>query len=419
MNRDEVIVQISTGGYLERKVTYREICRKLEPLLNRIKVGKVILGWCCDKEIYEAVIRLLRDYQVQSFLWLPVFSETGLMKPESVGRLISHTGEEVRSFGLTEGENFEFYCPNQRNNGEAFLQIYKEQFEGLEFDGVFLDKIRYGAFSNGLGGVFNCFCETCKARYEAEGLDTEVLRAEMEKVAGGEDGYGERVLGIKSYNRGRYTFEHPIWERFFEKKARDVEEALKVITAYFHDKGMLIGMDTFAPYLAYFAGQDVARLASMADFIKPMMYRITQAPAGLPFETDCLVRETVKAAQEKAGDLPKNQSLRADHDFRMGAREAFLEVLGCGGMKDGQFDTEFVKRELTYMAELPTRVYCGTEINRNQSAHSTPGYIRQTFREFKDCSIDGYVLSWDLLSATAENVAAAAEYFERERGDGQ
>ena len=107
-------------------------------------------------------------------------------------------------------------------------------------------------------------------------------------------------------------------------------------------------MDTFAPYLAYFAGQDMKLLASMADFIKPMMYRITNAPAGMPFETDCLIRETVQG-----------NGMQMEGDAKTRARNAFFEILGCHDTGTGAFDLNFTARELTYMAGLGVPVYCG------------------------------------------------------------
>ena len=398
MNKEELIIQISTGGYLEHKVTYEEISEALKPLLRRLPVKSVIIGWSLDRELYKSVLSLLKDYGVKCFLWLPVFSETGLLA-EDVGRLLDSGGKEVKSYSLSKGENFEFYCPNQKRNIEAFLNIYEENFGDLAFDGVFLDKIRYGTFANGLSGVFSCFCPECQERYKMLLINQEALKAEMEKVRRGEGNYAERPLGIKSYECGCYDFEHPVWELFFRKKSEDITDALRIITDYFRKRGLFVGMDTFAPFLGYFAGQNVAHLSSMADFVKPMMYRITDAPAGLPFETDYLLKETVKgdtAEDEKAVKAAGNHLFRA---------------LGCKEPIQGRFDLDFVKKELSYMAELSAPVYCGIEINKNHVAPAVPDYILENLRGLKGVPIQGYVLSWDILSAPEENIRAVTDYF--------
>lgn len=109
-----------------------------------------------------------------------------------------------------------------------------------------------------------------------------------------------------------------------QEKAEDIAGALKPVTRYFRQRGMKVGMDTFAPYLAYFAGQDMKLLASMADFIKPMMYRITNAPAGMPFETDCLIRETVQG-----------NGMQMEGDAKTRARNAFLKYWGAMTLEQG------------------------------------------------------------------------------------
>lgn len=407
MNKEEIIVQISTGGYLEHKVTHEAVCGKLMQLLGTIAVSKVIIGWSCSRELYEHVTGFLRQRGIECYLWLPVFSETGVLKADT-GKLVDDTGTEAESYCLTDGENFEFYCPDQQRNITSFLQIYEEHFDGLGFDGVFLDKIRYGSFSNGLGGVFSCFCPACMKRYQECGIDVDELKHQMGLVRDGAGGYGEQVLGITAYDKGNYTFAHPVWEKFYRKKAEDIARALKTVTGYFHDRGMKVGMDTFAPYLAYFAGQDMKRLAPMADFIKPMMYRITNAPAGMPFETDCLIRETVRCNGTQMG-----------MDARTRARKAFFEVLGCHDTGTEAFDLDFTARELTYMTGLGIPVYCGIEINCNEAAPSSPEYLRETMEGLKQVDMEGYVLSWDLMGATDGNLAAVSGHLGAGPSDGR
>lgn len=229
---------------------------------------------------------------VQRFIYgQPVFSETGLLKP--VKRLLDDEGCEVKSYQLKEGENFEFYCPNESVNLKSFMEIYDERFADIPFDGVFLDKIRYGAFSNGRNGVFSCFCPKCQAEYEKAGIDTAALQKEMKLVKTEDAVYQETPLGITGYEKGRYHFRNPVWEKFFSYKNKRICETLKPVIGEFHKRGLDVGVDTFSPFTSYFAGQDIDELGKMADFVKPMMYRITNAPAGLPWESESLFKETL------------------------------------------------------------------------------------------------------------------------------
>ncbi len=66
---------------------------------------------------------------------------------------------------------------------------------------------------------------------------------------------------------------------------------------------MKIGIDTFSPFISYFTGQDLEKLQEVADFIKPMMYRTTKAPAGLPFEFERFIDESIYKNKEIAKEI--------------------------------------------------------------------------------------------------------------------
>ena len=135
----KIIIQIFTGGYKEEKVTYEQISEKLLPILDTGAIKRVIIGWSLRKSLYRDTIKLLKSYGVECFLWLPVFSETGMIK--SVKRLLDDRSYEVENYSLKEGENFEFYCPQNHQNIQRFLEIYEENFSDLDFDGVFVNTV--------------------------------------------------------------------------------------------------------------------------------------------------------------------------------------------------------------------------------------------------------------------------------------
>jgi len=391
MTHKEVILQIFTGGFLENEVTYEKIEKKLKPLLETLTISKIIMGWSTNKDLYLKTKELLSMYQVKFYLWMPVFSENGLLKPAVT--LLDYEGKAVKSYSLKAGENFEFYCPNQQGNVENVIEIYEENFAQIGFDGIFLDKIRYGSFSNGLSGVFNCFCPECRKRYQEHGFDVQSLKKEMKKVALGQNGYEENPLKIISYKQGKYQFSELIWEKYFDEKARYIAEALEKITNYFRKRNMKIGMDTFSPFMGYFTGQDFNRLKTLTDFVKPMMYRVTKSPAGLPFEYYNFIKETTK------GNFEHNSS-------------GFNKIIHSSGCVNEKFDIDFIIAELNYITSLNIPIYCGIEINRiDDIAPVYPEYIRENLEYLEETQVNGYVLSWDLLSAPEENIQEVIRYF--------
>jgi len=386
MNKKEIVLQIFTGGYLKKEASYEEIENKLNAILEKVDVCKLIIGWTADQELYRKVIRMLHSHQIEVFFWMPIFSETGFSKTTSL--LKDFQGMNVENYQLKEGENFEFYCPNVKTNRDNVKKIYEEHFSNLGFDGVFLDKIRYASFSNRLTGVFSCFCPECIKRYHDKRVDINRLRREMESLIHGKQGYDMNPFQCTSYCDGEYTFKDSVWEHFFQVKADFIYDALKDITDYFRAQGLKIGMDTFAPFMAYFVGQDLNRISELADFIKPMMYRMTQAPAGLPFEYNSFLVETTKEPIEDV-------------------RQAFNRILKIEADDTNLFDIDFVKRELEFMNHLKKPIYCGVEVNKiEEAASADPEYIKETIEALSQIDVKGYVLSWNILSAPKENLEA-------------
>lgn len=395
MNRKKITLQMFTSGYQEKPMPAESVIETLKRALEMITVDRIIIGWSTDRAVYEAVIDLAHRCGIEVFLWLPVFSETGLLKQVSL--LKDFRGQEVRSYQLKEGENFEFYCPNHEQNLAAVRQIYEEHFSTIGFDGVFLDKIRYASFANNLEGVFSCFCPNCIARYQQAGLDPDLLKQEMAAVANGSAGYAEQPLQCLGYESGRYEFADPVWSRFFDLKAQFITQAMQSLCSYFRSCSLKIGMDVFAPFMAPFVGQDLQQLSAMADFMKPMMYRITNAPAGLPFE----YRSFLQAAGQGdsgQGDFAKIQS---DFNYLLGIDRSAADL---------PFDLAFVKRELTDLSRLGGKVSCGIEVNCIAGqAEADPDYIRETMMALADIDLEGYVLSWDILSAPQNNLSAVKQ----------
>ena len=68
------IIQIFTGGWHNQNYTPEQIIGRLETVTSRIPVQSVILGWNINKELYKTVNTYLSSKQIESFLWLPVFS---------------------------------------------------------------------------------------------------------------------------------------------------------------------------------------------------------------------------------------------------------------------------------------------------------------------------------------------------------
>lgn len=280
MKLDSYIIQIHTGSFQKPSETIDAMKRKLRALLQKLPCRSVIMGWNTDREMNRQLLALFREFHLECFLWLPALAEAeGLKECRNVTNCIGIQGDRV---ACMEGENFQFYCPEDSFSAEHLKEIYEEYFADLPFDGVFLDKIRFPSFANSYEDGFGCFCPSCKADMIRNGID---VRGIQDRIA-----RHDLSLVKGEYADGIYRFDDKAADDFYRVRSEQITGYVGKLTEYFRAKGLKVGLDIFAPFFAYHVGQNIKELTANVDFIKPMMYRFTAAPAGVKYEYDAYMR---------------------------------------------------------------------------------------------------------------------------------
>lgn len=341
------ILQICTGGWNNQNYSTEQIIERLDKVTAMIPVEKVIIGWNLETGPYKEIGEYLHSKDIKMILWLPVFSEIGHL--EDAEQSVDLWGVMTEPYNLQEGEDFTFYCPSSQKNLTAVKTIYEKHFSDCGFDGVFLDKIRTASYVAGQSGVLSCGCPKCMELYQENGVDIEGLMAAAEKGV---------VVG------------DAVFEDFLKVKAAIVSRSVGELGDWFHSKGLEVGLDLFAPEIADIVGQDYAALSAKADFVKPMMYRKTEAPAGIGFE--------IRAFRPEFS----SDSLSPD----------------------------YLQEELAVAAELSAcPVYPGIEINyREDIARTSPEYIVESLNAVREAGLPGAVLAWDIMLAPDSHLEAIA-----------
>lgn len=357
-HEQEYIVQVSLGSWHHADYTAEQIIGRIDTVSNMIPVGKVIIGWSLDKEIYRKVGSYLHSKDIDMLLWFPVFAETEEMCENSPA--VDLWGAIPSNYDLAAGEGFRFNCPSDPQNLSNVIDVYDRYFSDCGFDGVFLDRIRTQSFVSGNGGVMNCGCELCAAQFKEEGVDLESVKAEWAAE-------GDRFLSVTGYAPSTgFVFENPVAESFFKAKGHIVSGAVAAVADSLRDRGLEVGMDLYAPFMAPFVGQDYEILTAHADFIKPMLYRQTFAPAGMGFEYELLK----KAAP------------------------------GAEGYPDFEMDLEFLHSQLEAMEPYDCGKFPGVEINyRKDIVPTSPQYVTESLSAVASHGFDGTVLSWNIMEA--------------------
>ena len=358
------IVQVSLGGWNSPDYTAEEIIGRIGEVQALIPVEKVIIGWSLDKDIYKRVGEYLHANDIQMLLWLPVFAETEEMCENTPA--VDLQGEIPANYDLAAGEGFRFNCPSHPENAANVVAIYDQHFRDCGFDGVFLDRIRTQSFVSGVSGVFSCACPECAEQFAAEGVDLDAVRdAWAEK--------GDTFFSVTGYDpEGGFTFADPLAAAYFKAKGHVVSRAVGAIADSLRTRGLEVGMDLYAPFMSQFVGQDYAILSQHADFIKPMLYRQTFAPAGMGFEYD-LLRKAVPGAE---------------------------------GYPEFAMDTDFLHSQLKAMEPYACAKYPGIEINyREVVAPTSPEYVTESLKAVMEHGFDGAVLSWNIMEAPDSHIS--------------
>ena len=352
------IVQVSLGGWHSPDYTAEQIIGRIDTVSQLIPVQKVIIGWSQDKDIYRRVGEYLHDKGIRMLLWLPVFAETEEVCENSPA--VDLWGQVPANYDLAAGEGFRFNCPSDPKNAENVVGIYDKLFSDCGFDGVFLDRIRTQSFVSGVNGVLGCGCPLCVERFAAEGVDIEAVKSEYEAK-------GDAFFSVSNYDPvGGFTFENPVAAAYFKAKGHVVSASVAAIADSLRSRGLEVGMDLYAPFMAPFVGQDYTILADHTGFIKPMLYRQTFAPAGMGFEYD-LLRKAVPDAT---------------------------------GYPDLKMDVDFLHSQLKAMEPYACGKYPGIEINyRPVVAPTSPEYISESLKAVLSHGFDGAVLSWNIMQA--------------------
>ena len=361
------ILQIFIGSWHAQHDDPEDIIRKIRETACRIPVGKVIIGWNTDPSVYKEVGEFLHASGISMLLWLPVFSETGEIRETDAA--LDIFGNPVLPPASLAGDGFVFVCPTSQRNIRNVKDIYEKHFSDCGFDGVFLDRIRSQSFAAGVPGVLSCGCARCRQVFRDRGVDLDDVRKLYEQKG---DAFFDMVSCPPD---GQFELKEPLAQRFFTEKERIIADAVENICIYFKKQKKNIGLDLFAPAVSRFVGQNYLLITRHADFIKPMLYRRTEAPAGIGYEYALFEKYAPDAMGKR---IPKTD-------------KAFLET------------------QLDALRSVSCEKYPGIEVNYEKGVVETDAeYITESLEAVRNHGFDGAALCWNIMQAPPAHIGAAA-----------
>ena len=362
------ILQVFNGSWNEAEASPEEIIRKIDDISSRIPVSQVIIGFQINAAAYRQVGAHLHQAGIRMILWLPVFSAvTEIMETDEsldiFGRKIITPEQQVK-------DGFVFVCPSSPHNIQNIKDIYEKYYSDCGFDGVFLDRIRTQSFTAGVSGVLSCGCHRCREAFLKRGVDISQVAERYEKS-------GDSFFDMNAWPMsGTFELKDRLAQKFFTAKEEIIAEAVSDLCRYFKERGLTVGLDLFSPLVSRFVGQNYDLITKDADFIKPMLYRKTEAPAGPGYEYALFKKHAPNARTRE--EVP--------------------------------MDLEFLNAQLTVMQQLPCEKYPGIEINYYKGgAETSPAYIEESLSAIKDHGYEGAVLCWNIMEAPEAHIEAVSK----------
>jgi hypothetical protein len=401
----QVFIPPETPDSIEKS----RLARIIDYIEDKFHIDILLVGWGDNPSLYKECLRKARNCDTQVYYWYPVLSE--ITNYQSSFQVVGYNRKKITSeWPMDTGENFLFACPNS----VGFERVLKKNFERLSsnlrnsaYDGVFLDRIRYYSPANGLLSTFCCFCQGCLRKADHMGIDLNKSRLELGRFI-------REIKRIKSLQVPEQSKildavfcsfkENPTISDYLHFKFNSIKEVIKLAREIFYENELKIGLDCFTPSLAPITGQSYSYLFEFADWIKPMTYTRSFAPAGIP----CEIRGIAE------GLVAINRGLKEESVFGFLQRyfhcdlpRSVNEIYQTGGVSEEILLKEIVLSKRQTGGSFP--IYGGVVTSSVRGiCKPDPSGLRQSIRYLQKHA-DGIVLSWDVFSTPKENIDAVAE----------
>lgn len=363
--------------------------RSLTERLSKAKkagLQKLII-WSVRPEYLSSLVSICRGVGISPHLWYPMLADAPVdfdTDAFKIVRTLDDGRSEILESQKAGGEEFEFLCPNKVRQEEVFLSRFEEILGLADFDGVFLDRIRFPSPANGIGEMLTCFCDTCKEMSSATGSAFEEAVHGFVKKLGSKIGMDEVLETLKEFYR--------ITGEFLEFRKSSVLQLLASYADRARNLGLEVGVDLFSPSLRNIVSQDYERISRHVDWMKPMVYCKTMGPAGLPMELLSLAKILV----EHASRLSEREALEIIGELTGLLLPESFDEIRMEGIDQKNYELELNKIDQMNLNPV-TRIFPGFEaVNLppvcSVGLEEVRNYVDATLRK----GHDGFVLSWDI-----------------------
>ena len=256
---------------------------KLCSALSILPISIVMIGWDIPEDFVDICREETNKRGIKLYRWQPLLTSDGELLVTKDYQVIGLNGDPVP--GFKNMPSFTFMCPNHEPYREQILEHTADILRPGKYDGIFLDRMRYPALTHDLNNSLACFCPACQEAAETVGLKLRQVKLDLNNIVSTYQGRCEllRSLLLPVSVNPPSGKENPI-AQYFAFRTDCITGIVSEVTQLARSFGADVGLDCFSPALSCSVGQDMHSLDKIGDWVKPMTYLHTFAPAGLPFE---------------------------------------------------------------------------------------------------------------------------------------
>jgi hypothetical protein len=355
-----------------------------------------------DFDVLEAVVPAARKRGMKTICWFEdVWSGKGIGVP----------GIAAAQEAQLDGRRSSNLCFNNPNYRAWLLGTVEDYARSHEIDGIMWGSERQGAFANMLQNRntsnVTCFCEYCRRKAKARGIDVDRAIEGFRRLAAFVDS-NERPVDGAYVTVWRLMLRYPellAWEMLWTDSLRETYAAIyaqvKAVKPTIGVGWHIWHNNSFNPI--YRAEQDLAEISKYSDFLKMVMYHNCGG--------ERMANYVRGAGRTLYGDVPAQELLDFHyHVLEYGSEKPLAELPAAG------FSADYVYREAKRAREglkdAKTALWPGIDIDiptAASSAKSSPQGTADAVSAAFRAGSDGVLLSRKYSEMRLANLRGAGQ----------